>query len=132
MIIAFYSFVDAIFNLVEWRREKKLLLTGTETKGTIIDAHTYPDIEELNSGQYCFTAEFKAADNIAYHARSRFASRSPHKFLNREVAIIYDPQNPQHSRFKTDISIMREIIIKISMLAIGLGLILFALLWNWT
>jgi hypothetical protein len=127
-ILTFYGFVDGIFDFFDWRRDKKLLLTGTETTGKIKDAATYPDIENVNSGQYRFYAEFKSADNTTHVAASHFASSSPEKFLNTEVAIIYDPKNPDHSRFKNDISLGREVILKIGMFVIGLGLILYAAL----
>jgi hypothetical protein len=125
-ILAFYGFVDGIIDFFDWRHDKKLLLTGTETTGKITDAATYPQIENVNSGQYRFYAEFKAADNSTHTAASHFASGSPEKFLNTEVAIIYDPKNPDHSRFKNDISLVREVILKIGMFVIGLGLILYA------
>jgi hypothetical protein len=127
-ILAFYGFVDGIFDFFDWHRDKKLLLTGTETTGKITDAATYPQIENVNSNQYRFYAEFKSADNSHHIAASHFASSSPEKFLNTEVAIIYDPKNPDHSRFKNDISLVREVVIKFSMFVIGLGLILFAAL----
>jgi hypothetical protein len=37
-ILAFYGFVDGIFDFFDWRRDNKLLLTGTETTGKITDA----------------------------------------------------------------------------------------------
>ncbi|HOI74269.1 MAG TPA: DUF3592 domain-containing protein [Syntrophales bacterium] len=128
VILAFYGFVDGVFNFFDWRRDEKLLRTGIETTGKITDAATYPQIENVNSGQYRFYAEFKAADNTTHVAASHFASSSPEKFLNTEVAVIYDPKNPDHSRFKNDIRLIREVAINISVFLIGLGLIIYAAL----
>lgn len=127
-ILTFYGFVDGVFDFFDWHRDKKLLLTGIETTGKITDAATYPQIENVNSGQYRFYAEFKSADNTTHFAASHFASSSPEKFLNTEVAIIYDPKNPDHSRFKNDISLVRDVIINICVFVIGLGLIIYSAL----
>ncbi len=127
-ILAFYGFVDGLFNFLDWRRDKKLLLTGVETTGKITDAATYPQIENVSSGRYRFYAEFRSADNSVHIAASRFAGSSPEKFLDTEVAIIYDPENPDHSRFKNDISIARDLIINLITFITGLGLFLYAVL----
>ena len=127
-ILAFYGFVDGMFNFFDWRRDRKLLLTGTETTGRITDSATYPQIENVSSGQYRFYAEFRSPDNAHHIAASRFTSSSPEKFLNTEVAVIYDSRDPDHSRFKNDISIARDLIINIIMFAIGMGLFLYAVL----
>jgi len=128
VVLAFYGLIDGLFNFFDWRRDEKLLRTGIETTGKITDAATYPQIENVNSGQYRFYAEFKAADNTTHVAASHFASHSPERFLNTEVAILYDPKNPDHSRFKTDISLVREVIINIAVFLIGLGLIVYSAL----
>jgi hypothetical protein len=118
------SLVNLLFILHEWYCDRRLLRKGIETTGKITDAATYPDIENVNSGQYRFYAEFIVND-ITYHASSRFVSGLKNGFLGKEVPILYDPDDPEKSRFKNDISIMRKEAGFIVMLFAGICLVIY-------
>ena len=132
IIMGLFLFVIASVNLVivlyEWHCDRKLVRSGVETKGRITDAATFPDIENVNSGQYRFYAEY-SVNGVAYHSSSRFVSGSRDEYLGKEVAILYDPDNPGKSRFKNDISVMRNEAGYIIVLLAGIGLVVYGLTW---
>jgi hypothetical protein len=55
---------------------------------------TCADEENVNSDQYRFIAQLKI-NNISYYSKSRYPSSSKNKYINNEVEIIYDPNNPE-------------------------------------
>ncbi|MBN2080112.1 MAG: hypothetical protein JW838_14180 [Spirochaetes bacterium] len=126
LILLVISAIHLVINLYEWRRDMNLLHTGTETTGIITDAATYPDIENVNSGQYRFYADF-TVKGVTCCASSRFASRKKSAFMNREVAIVYDPENPARSRFKHDISVLRDGVEYIILFIVGLALSIYGI-----
>ncbi len=128
LIMLVISAIHLAIILYEWRRDMNLLRTGRETTGTITDAATYPDIENVNSGQYRFYADF-IVNGVTYCASSRFASRRKNDFMNREVAIVYDPADPGRSRFKHDISVLRDGLEYIVLFIVGLALSAWGLLF---
>lgn len=128
LIMLVISAIHLVILLYEWRRDMNLLHAGTETAGIITDAATYPDIENVNSGQYRFYADF-TVDGVTYCASSRFASSRKNAFMNREVAILYDPEDPGRSRFKHDISVLRDGVDYIILFIAGLALSAWGLLF---
>ncbi len=128
LIMLVISAIHLAIILYEWRRDMNLLRTGRETMGMINDAATYPDIENVNSGQYRFYADF-TVNGVTYYASSRFASRRKNAFMNREVAIVYDPADPGRSRFKQDISVLRDGLEYIVLFIVGLALSAWGLLF---
>ena len=130
LILSATGFFRTLISLYEWYADKKLLITGLKAEALITEAVTYPADDSVNTGQYRFIAEFKAKDNITYYAKSRFASRSKEKYMNTAVTVVYDPDNPDKSRFERDISVIRDVNENIIILVIGTGLILFGFLHN--
>jgi hypothetical protein len=128
IIMGLILFVIASVNLVivlyEWHCDRKLVRSGVETTGRITDAATYPEIENVSSGQYRFYAEFSVS-GVTYHAGSRFSGGMKDELLGREVAILYDPEDPEKSRFKNDISVMRNEAGYIIVLLAGIGLVVY-------
>jgi len=124
LILLVIASVNLVIILYEWRCDRKLVRAGVETTGRITDAATYPEIENVNSGQYRFYAEFMAG-GATYHASSRFASGSRDEFLGKEIAILYDPENPGKSRFKNDISVIRNEFQYVVVLLAGIGLVVY-------
>lgn len=113
----------------EWRRDKKLLLTGTETTGIINEAWLAMSGEAgENSGSYCLSAEFKTTDNLTYQAIAPFVVNSHRKLLNTDITIIYDPKDPEHAKFKNEIHLNRRFLVFILYLLMcisGMGLFLY-------
>ncbi len=128
LILIVISSGNLLFILYEWYCDRKLQRRGVETIGRITDAATYPDIENVNTGQYRLYAEFKVGD-ATYHANSRFAGGSRDEFLGKETVIVYDPDNPEKSRFKNDISVIRKEAGYIIVLLAGSGLVVYGFLW---
>ncbi len=128
LIMLVISAIHLAIILYEWRRDMNLLRTGREATGIITDAATYPEIENVNSGQYRFYADF-TVDGVTYCASSRFASRRKNDFMDREVTVVYDPADPGRSRFKDDISVLRDGLDYIILLIIGLALSAWGLLF---
>ena len=124
VILIFFGLIWFFIKLYELNRDKKLLKTGRRTKGIITESVTYPNEDDLNSGQYKFIADFKTEKNETHYVKSRFASRSPEKYMNTEVTIIYDPDNPDVARFEHDISIKREVYTYIALTILGILLLL--------
>jgi len=114
-----------IFSLLDWRKDKKLLATGARAEGTIESSVTWPDDDRLQSGQHRYHAHFLDEQGIGRCAKSRFADSDPEGQLHRKVTVVYDPKNPDHSRFEHDLGVSREVIEHLSVLT--LGLILFFL-----
>lgn len=130
IILIVLGFFNTLIGLYEWHCDEELLKTGSKAVGTITDAVTYPQDDSVNTGQYRFVAEFKSEDNKTCYAKSRFASRAKDKYLNTKVTVIYDPGNPERSRFEHDISIMRDVYEYIFMFVPGIGLLLFGIYRN--
>lgn len=128
VILVLLGLTKGIPAFIEWRRDKRLLLTGIETTGIINEATKGGGVDEEMSGSYILSAEFKSADGLIREAIAHFVVLSPGKFLNTEVAIIYDPEKPEHAQFKNEIHPGRRffvLILYILMLAVGLGLFLY-------
>lgn len=124
LILLVISSVNLVIVLYEWHCDRKLVRAGAETTGRITDAATYPEIENVSSGRYRLYAEFNAG-GATYHASSRFASGSKEEYLGKDVAIIYDPENPRKSRFKNDISVMRNEFQYVVIFLAGIGLLVY-------
>lgn len=124
LILLIIASVNLLVIVHEWYCDRRLVRTGVETKGKITDAATFPDIENVNSGQYRFYAEYTVNGTI-YHASSRFVSGSKDEYLGKEIAILHDPENPEKSRFKNDISVMRKEVQYVAVLIAGIGLVVY-------
>ena len=126
-LLFLYGFFNTIISVYEWHRDMKLFKTGQRAVGMITEAVTYPNDDSVNSGQYRFIADFKTENDITCYAKSRFASRAKEKFLNTEVIIIYDPGDPDNSRFEHDISLIRDVFENVLLLTSGIGLFLYGI-----
>ena len=124
LILLVISSVNLLIIFHEWNCDRRLVRQGIETTGRITDAATFPDIEDINSGQYRFYAEF-IVNGATYHTSSRFVSVSKDEFLGREVVILYDPDDPEKSRFKNDISVIRKEWGYIIIFFAGIGLLVY-------
>ncbi len=128
MLLAGFIFMvlglpQILFSLWEWRKDEKLLRTGKRTEGIIENSVTYPDDDSLQSGQHRYHAFFLDGDGIRRCAKSRFADSFPSGLMGRHVTVVYDPEDPERSRFVEDISVLREVIEHSAVFT--LGLILF-------
>ncbi|PLW94823.1 MAG: hypothetical protein C0592_01740 [Marinilabiliales bacterium] len=123
-ILFIFGSIWTLISLYDWFQDKKLLRTGARTTGIITEAVTYPDEDDVNTGQYKFIADYKTENNETRYVKSRFASRSPEEYLHKEVSIIYNPVNRHHARFEKDISIKRDVYLYITLTVIGIVLIL--------
>ena len=123
-ILFIFGSIWTLISLHDWSQDKKLLRTGKRAIGRISDAVTYPDEDDVNSGQYKLIADFKTEDNETRYAKSRFTSRSPEEFMKNEVIIVYNPDNRDQARFERDFSIKRDVYLYIALTIIGIVLIL--------
>ncbi|MFW5771314.1 MAG: hypothetical protein ACOCX9_07750 [Spirochaetota bacterium] len=129
VILIVIGIPETLINLYEWFKDKKLLKTGNRTTGIIVESVTYPQDDTVNTGQYRFIASFTDNNGISAFSKSRFASRSPATYMNKDVIIVYDKNNPDISRFEVDISLVRDVIEKFSVLLLGIVLILSGFYW---
>jgi len=115
-----------VIDIYELHCDIKLLKTGNEIMGIITKVVTYPEYDNLQSGQYRFIAEFKI-DNQTYYSISRFISTSKEKYMNKEVVIVYDKNNPLNARFKYDKNLKGSSIMHAVFLIISIGLVIYGI-----
>ncbi|MBN1620038.1 hypothetical protein JW890_04890 [candidate division WOR-3 bacterium] len=128
LILIVISLPHGIISFFEWLKEKKLLRSGKKTIAKIKDSVTYPKDDTVNTGQYRFIAEFCDEKGKVRYAKSKFASRSPESFMNKQVHVIYDEKDPEINRFLKDISGVRKVVEYALLFSLGIGSVLFGFL----
>ncbi len=123
LILMVLGLPQILFSLWEWRKDEKLLRTGKRIEGIIESSVTYPNDDSLQTGQHRYHAFYQDDDGIRRCAKSRFADSFPSGQMGRHVMVVYDPEDPERSRFEEDISVLREVIEHSAVFT--LGLILF-------
>lgn len=116
-----------ILRLYEWYTDWKLLRTGTETTGTIVDEARYdpcPD-EGTDSPSYSshFLAEY-AVGTATYRVLSRFIDRK-HAMLGWQYVILYDPKKPERARFKCDHTLIWPVRLWLVALVIDIAIVVY-------
>jgi hypothetical protein len=130
-IISIISLPIIIFKLIiyiyEWHKDRKLLRTGKETIGIIVDEGNYDANDSPDSPCYysCFFAQYEV-DNKTYQVKSRFWDNK-HKLLGKQYVIIYDPEKPEWSRFKCDDTLIWPVKYSLFALIIIMGIFIYGL-----
>ncbi len=128
LVLIIISLPHGIVSIFEWIKDKKLLRSGKKTIGKITDSVTYPNDDTVNTGQYRFIAEFCDEKGRVRYAKSRFASRSPEAFMNKQIHVVYDEKDPKKNRFLKDISEVRKVVEYALLFLLGVGFVLFSFL----
>ena len=126
IILAAIGAFHSVFMLYDWYCDNKLVKMGKEITAKVTEAATCPDIENVNTGEYRYYAEF-VVNSVTYYTSSRFTGSSTDEYLGKEVIVIYDPANPEKARFKNDVSVVFHDGEYVFLFLVGVGLLLYGL-----
>jgi hypothetical protein len=116
--------------LYEWYVDRRLLRTGIETTGTVVDECRYDPSGEEVSDDPSYYSRFFAEYEVGtgkYRVLSRFHGKR-HALLNERYVIVYDPEKPGRARFKRDDTLIWPVRINVIALVIALGVFIYGLL----
>lgn len=100
-----FIFIHMLINIYEWYRDSMLIRTGVETTGTVVDEIEYhSDPDDSSPSQYTRVIASYSVKNKTYYLKSRFRAKK-HIFLDQQMTILYNPEDPENGRFKSDDSL---------------------------
>ncbi|MBN2363745.1 DUF3592 domain-containing protein [candidate division WOR-3 bacterium] len=128
LVLILIGSVHSVFSLWDFNKDKELMRKGRKIVGRVKESVTYPQEDDVNTGQHKLMAEFLDSAGRTQWVKSRFATHSPELYINKEVYIVCDPDNPKKARFLVDTSLVREVVENLVILIIGVGLFLFGVI----
>lgn len=115
--------------LYEWYTDRRLLRTGAETTGTVVDECRYDPSGEEVSDDPSYYSRFFAEYEVGaakYRVLSRFHGKR-HDLLGERYVIVYDPVKPERARFKRDATPIWPVRINFMALAVAMGVFICGL-----
>ncbi|MCA9609014.1 MAG: DUF3592 domain-containing protein [Myxococcales bacterium] len=115
-----------VIGLLERRRERALRARGRRVAGTIVGSVTYPNEDDLQSGQHRLLVEY-VVDGVTYTLKSRLASSGGDGREGEAIGVVHDPEDPDRSRLEMDLDAGPPVWRHLAIVLIGLALVLAAL-----